>query len=130
MLSQASIHLGIPTTNFEKSLDFYQNTLGLERSIKHLDVDGIAIFTASGGGMIELYTRGEKSVAAHTIGGFTVENIEQEVAELKAKGVKFEEYDSPGFKTVNSIAQTSPKSRCAWFKDPEGHFLVITEVRE
>jgi hypothetical protein len=48
-----------------------------------------------------------------------VDDVEAEVAELKARGVVFEEYDVPGMKTVNSIA-TGGGAKTAWFKDTEG----------
>ena len=51
---------------------------------------------------------------------------EAEVAELKAKGVVFEEYNFPGLKTVNGIA-TAGGSKAAWFKDTEGNILCIHE---
>jgi len=59
--------------------------------------------------------------------GFTTEDIEQEVANLKARGVVFEEYDLPVFTTENSIAQTGP-IRAAWFKDTEGNTLRIVQL--
>jgi hypothetical protein len=49
-----------------------------------------------------------------------------EVADLKARGVVFEEYDTPGFKTVNSIA-TGGGAKTAWFKDSEGNILAISQ---
>ena len=49
-----------------------------------------------------------------------------EVAELKARGVVFEEYDMPGVKTVNSIA-TGGGAKTAWFKDSEGNILAISQ---
>jgi hypothetical protein len=48
------------------------------------------------------------------------------VAELKARGVKFEEYDAPGMKTVNGIA-TAGGAKAAWFKDSEGNILALVQ---
>ena len=56
--------------------------------------------------------------------GFESEDVEADVAALKKKGVKFEDYDMPGLKTVNSIAMLGTL-KGAWFKDSEGDILSI-----
>jgi predicted enzyme related to lactoylglutathione lyase len=61
----------------------------------------------------------------HTQVGFAVDDVDAEVADLKAQGVKFEEYDFPGLKTVDGIAQIEGE-RGAWFKDSEGNLLAIS----
>jgi hypothetical protein len=61
--------------------------------------------------------------------GWSVTDIEAEVAELKARGVVFEEYDLPGLKTVDSIADNGP-ARAAWMKDSEGNLLGIVQLPE
>ena len=58
--------------------------------------------------------------------GFTVDDIESAVAELKSRGVVFEEYDFPALKTVGSVATTGP-IRAAWFKDSEGNLLGLAQ---
>ena len=58
--------------------------------------------------------------------GFTVDDIQDEVADLRRRGVTFEEYDVPGLKTEGGIAQTGP-NRAAWFKDPEGNLIGLIE---
>jgi predicted nuclease of predicted toxin-antitoxin system len=57
---------------------------------------------------------------------WTVEDVVKEVADLKARGVVFEEYDMPNLKTVNSIA-TGGGARTAWFKDSEGNILAVSQ---
>jgi hypothetical protein len=49
------------------------------------------------------------------------------VADLRGKGVTFEEYDLPGVKTVNGIAELGG-TRGAWFKDPEGNILSVVQL--
>ena len=46
---------------------------------------------------------------------------------LSAKGVKFEEYDMPGLKTVDGIANAGG-AKAAWFKDTEGNILAIVQT--
>ena len=55
-----------------------------------------------------------------------VADVEAAVAELRDKGVRFEEYDLPGLKTVNGIAELGG-TRGAWFKDPEGNILSMVQ---
>ena len=62
-----------------------------------------------------------------TQAGWATKNIDDEVAELKARGVVFIEYNLPDFKTVNSIATTGP-NRADLFKDSEGNLLGIVQL--
>jgi hypothetical protein len=54
-----------------------------------------------------------------------VADVEREVAELKAKGVTFVQYDLPGMK--DGIA-TAGGAKTAWFKDPDGNILAIVAI--
>jgi len=51
------------------------------------------------------------------------------VTELRERGVVFEEYDLPGVKTVDGIAEHASGARGAWFKDPDGNILQISQYR-
>jgi hypothetical protein len=53
---------------------------------------------------------------------WSVEDVPTEVAELKKRGVVFEEYDFPGVKTVDGML---PDKSAAWFKDSEGNIMAI-----
>jgi hypothetical protein len=55
-----------------------------------------------------------------------VEDIEAKVAELRSRGVAFEEYDMPGLKSVDEIAHLPP-DQVAWFKDPDGNVLSLVQ---
>jgi hypothetical protein len=55
-----------------------------------------------------------------------VNDVEAEVAELKARGVNFEEYDMPGLAMKNSIV-TGGGAKTAWFKDTEGNILAVSQ---
>ena len=58
--------------------------------------------------------------------GFTVTDIETEVADLKRRGVVFEEYDFPTLKTEGGIAKTGA-GKAAWFFDPEGNMIGLIQ---
>ena len=57
---------------------------------------------------------------------WAVNDVAAEVAELKARGVVFEEYDMPGIKMENSIASAGG-AKTAWFKDSEGNILAVSQ---
>jgi hypothetical protein len=64
-----------------------------------------------------------------------IDDIEGLVADLKSRGVEFEEVDSPGMKTVNGIADIDGNypskgrgERGAWFRDSESNLLGMGEV--
>ena len=59
--------------------------------------------------------------------GFRVSDIDAEVRALRERGVRFEEYDFPGFDKATGIAQTGP-IRSAWFKDSEGNLLGLVQL--
>src|SRR6266480_2164248 len=67
---------------------------------------------------------GRKPSMTHTQLAIEVEDVEGAVRDLQAKGVKFEEYDSPGLKTVNGIADLGG-NKVAWFKDSEGNLIAV-----
>jgi catechol 2,3-dioxygenase-like lactoylglutathione lyase family enzyme len=53
-------------------------------------------------------------------------DLETAVKELRDGGVTFEEYDLPGLKTENGIAEIGGV-KGAWFKDPDGNILAVAE---
>lgn len=64
----------------------------------------------------------------HTLAGFVVDDVEAAVERLRERGVVFEEYDLPDFKTVNGIAHTGA-TKAAFLRDPDGNILVIRNPR-
>jgi predicted enzyme related to lactoylglutathione lyase len=126
MLSKAMVAPSLPAVDIKRARKFYEEKLGL-KVVMEDPSPGIMV-QAGEGTMIYIYQRGATK-ADHTVASFKVDNIEAEVKELKAKGVKFEEYDIPkmGIKTVNGIA-TMGKMKGAWFKDTEGNILALTQM--
>ena len=60
----------------------------------------------------------------HTVAAFRVDDIDVAVANLRERGVVFEEYDLPEVTTEGGIA-TLGDVRAAWCEDPDGKFLAI-----
>jgi catechol 2,3-dioxygenase-like lactoylglutathione lyase family enzyme len=123
MMDIKEIYATIPVTDLARAKEFYSNILGLTVSFE----DGYGIMFAVNGCELYVYTR-ESSNAAHTLAAFQVEDIEKAVTDLMQKGVTFEHYDSPEIKTDEKGIATTPPVKAAWFKDPDGNFLGITQT--
>jgi catechol 2,3-dioxygenase-like lactoylglutathione lyase family enzyme len=111
----------LPAQDIERAKAFYRDKLGLtpiEEDPGGLRYElapdtGFGVFPSSG-----------KASGTHTQMAIEVENVEQTVKDLQAKGVKFEEYDTPQLKTVNGVAEFGG-AKVAWFKDSEGNLLLV-----
>lgn len=126
MLSKAMVAPTLPAVDIKRARKFYEEKLGLKVVIE--DPSPGIMLQCGQGTMMYVYQRASTK-ADHTVASFKVDNIETEVKELKAKGLKFEEYDMPkmGIKTVNGIA-TMGNMKSAWFKDSEGNILSLTQM--
>lgn len=123
MLNTADIYPTIPVTDLARAKDFYQNSLGLTAIFQ----DEHGIMLKSEKAQLYIYQRGP-SKADHTLAGFRVDDIDKAIDELIAKGVKFEHYDYPNLKTDEKGIATTPPVKAAWFKDPDGNILGITQM--
>ncbi len=72
-----------------------------------------------------LYRRDTPTKADHTAAGWMVDDIEEAVRDLRARGVVFEQYDMPGLKTNEQGIADSGTIKGAWFKDTEGNILSV-----
>lgn len=124
MLSNAQVHATLPAVELPRARKFYEETLGL-KVVAEDPSPGITL-QAGGGTRLYVYQR-VATKADHTAAAFTVSDVEAEVKALKAKGVKFEDIDSPGIKTVDGIASMGTL-KAAWFKDTEGNILGIANM--
>ena len=112
------VYTTLPVTDFDRARAFYKDKLGLTPTGPQADV-----FECGGGTGFIIAAMGSKP-GGHTQMSFEVSDVVAVVQRLKAKGVVFEEYDSPTLKTVDSIA-TRPDFKAAWFKDTEGNMIGI-----
>ena len=125
VLSSAPLRAVVGVSDLEKSKRFYGETLGLTQVEER--ADGIQ-FEAGDGTRVLLYPTQFAGTAKSTVAGFEVAHIDTAVAELRERGVVFEEYDFPGLKTTNGIAEVGD-IRGGWFKDPDGNILGVAEHR-
>jgi predicted enzyme related to lactoylglutathione lyase len=124
MLREHPIHAVIPATDLERARAFYADKLGLIPTRE--DPAGL-VYVTPGGAWFRLYRTPYAGTAQHTIAGWEVEDLEAEVAELRARGVVFQEYRAGQLQTVDGIA-TTQGGRAAWFKDSEGNILGLAQT--
>jgi catechol 2,3-dioxygenase-like lactoylglutathione lyase family enzyme len=124
MLDSAAVYPTIGVSDLDRARSFYEGTLGLklveERS------DGI-MFEARGG-RVFVYASQFAGTNQSTYLAFDVDDVVSTVQELRGRGVTFEDYDLPGLKTVDGIAEIEGE-RAAWFKDPDGNILAVGEMQ-
>jgi catechol 2,3-dioxygenase-like lactoylglutathione lyase family enzyme len=123
MLDERRIHATLPAADITRARAFYEGTLGFTPL---MILPGGVIYGAGGGSVFTVFPTGSRASGTHTQAAWTVTDIEAEVADLKGRGVVFEEYDLPNFKTVGSIAASGP-NRAAWFRDSEGNLLGLVQ---
>ena len=123
MLKNAVIVPYIPVANVARARQFYEGKVGLEPREEYA---GGVIYECGKGSWVFMYPSGGAGTSKASTAFWTVDDVAAEVAELKARGVVFEEYDMPGLKTVNGIA-TAGGAKTAWFKDSEGNILAVSQ---
>jgi catechol 2,3-dioxygenase-like lactoylglutathione lyase family enzyme len=74
-----------------------------------------------------LLPRGAGTQNPSTALTWQVDDVAAEIADLESRGVSFEDYDLPEFKTVDHIAEMGG-TKSAWFLDPDGNVLCVHEV--
>ena len=88
------------------------------------DPMGGLLYELSGGTGFAVFLSSGKASGTHTQMALEVPDLDAAVKDLRARGLKFEEYDSPGLKTRDGIAEIAG-TKVAWFKDSEGNLIAI-----
>jgi catechol 2,3-dioxygenase-like lactoylglutathione lyase family enzyme len=128
MLRNGRVATRLPAQNLERAKAYYAEKLGLD-PVEQRE-GGLRYVCAAG--EFALFESAGSASGDHTQMGWEVEDIEATVRGLRARGVVFEEYDLPGLKTVEGIADIEGNypskgrgERGAWFRDSEGNMLGI-----
>jgi catechol 2,3-dioxygenase-like lactoylglutathione lyase family enzyme len=129
MLKDGHVATRLPAQDLDRARTFYADKLRLEPSEER--PGGLLYEPASG--VFALFQSSGASSGEFTQMGWDVDDIEATVAELRDRGVVFEEVDAPGLKTVDGIADVAGNypskggkgERAAWFRDSEGNMLGI-----
>ncbi len=122
MLGSTNIIAFVPIKNSAKARAFYEGVLGL-RFVKD---DGFALVLEANGIMVRAAKMKEFTPAQFTILGWQVSDIETVVRALATKGVHFEIFGF--FKQDELGIWTAPTGdKVAWFKDPDGNMLSVSQ---
>jgi catechol 2,3-dioxygenase-like lactoylglutathione lyase family enzyme len=114
----------IPVSDQQRAREFYGGTLGFEVL---LDDPQLGLYVKAGGGSrFFVYPSVGAGQSRATLASFIVDDLDAAMEELRGKGVTFEDYDMPGMKTVDGVAELAGV-RGAFFKDPDGNILALSE---
>ncbi len=122
MLENSPAFSGYSVDDIANAKQFYGETLGVSVSEEH----GLLTLHLAGNRDTLIYPKGPQHVpATFTVLNFPVEDIEQAVDDLVARGVSFERYDGMD-QDARGIARAGGPL-IAWFKDPAGNILSVLE---
>lgn len=125
MLKSQPIIAFVATMKPERARKFYANTLGL----KLVSEDGFALAFDAGGTMLRVAIVPRLVPAGYTVLGWIVPNIRQTATKLTRRGIIFKRYE--GMPQDELGIWTAPGgAKIAWFEDPDGNTLSLTEIED
>jgi catechol-2,3-dioxygenase len=125
MLGDHPIDVMLLSTDLAVAKDFYGGRIGLEILIEN---DDFLTFKCGGDSRLVLTKSSTRPTDEQTKASWRVEDLATEVAELGSRGVEVEEYDEPGLKTVDGIADVG-FALSAWIVDPDGNSIGLLQFK-
>jgi catechol 2,3-dioxygenase-like lactoylglutathione lyase family enzyme len=122
MLSKSSLVGFVGVSDLDRAQRFYGGTLGLEVR----DERPYALVADVGGTMLRITAVGEPDPRPYTILGWAVPDIAAAVDDLAGRGVEFTRYEGMG-QDDRGIWTAPSGAKIAWFPDPDGNNLSLTE---
>ena len=123
MLQKFPMYSYIPAKDVARARQFYEQKLGFKPKAEQA---GGVVYQFGDHTACFLYPTPNAGTSRASQAFWQVDDIEREVAELKARGVRFEDYDMPDMKTEDGIA-TAGGAKAAWFKDSEGNTMALIQ---
>jgi catechol 2,3-dioxygenase-like lactoylglutathione lyase family enzyme len=130
-LAQSDVATRLPAKDLDRARRWYSEKLGLDP----VEERPGGLRYKCGGTYFVVFQSTGKASGESTQMAWEVDDIETTVADLKSRGIEFEEVDLPGMKTVNGIASIDGNypskgrgERGAWFRDSEGNLLGVGQV--
>jgi catechol 2,3-dioxygenase-like lactoylglutathione lyase family enzyme len=132
MLERSAVATRLPAQDLDRARAFYAERLGLHPAEER---EGGLLYRCRSG-EFALFQSANAASGSHTQMAFQVDDIDATVAQLRARGVVFEDYETAGLTTADGIAEVSGNypskggvgERAAWFKDSEGNLLGIGQA--
>ena len=123
MLQKYPLYAYIPAKDVARARRFYEDKLGFAL---RREIAGGAEYEFGGGTRCFVYPTPNAGTSQASQAFWQVDDVDAEMAELKSRGVVFEDYDMPGERSPGG-AITANGAKAAWFKDTEGNILAIIE---
>jgi catechol 2,3-dioxygenase-like lactoylglutathione lyase family enzyme len=123
MFADTKAYSGIAVNDLQQAREFYGETLGLKTSEEY----GLMWLHLAGGRDTLVYQQPDATPASYTILNFEVDDIDEAVDALAARGVRFERYDDSVQDDRGVFREEGPY--IAWFKDPSGNVLSVLQER-
>jgi catechol 2,3-dioxygenase-like lactoylglutathione lyase family enzyme len=124
MLTNSKAFSGFAVDDIDKAREFYGEVLGIRTSDDDM---GLLTLHLAGGRDTMIYPKPDLVPGNYTILNFPVENVDEAVDALTAKGVSFEIYEGFG-QDEKGVSREGGGPPIAWFKDPAGNILSVLEV--
>ena len=125
MLGDHPIDVVLLATDLESSKQFYAGKLGLE--ILNESEEEI-VYKCGGDSQLAVTKSTTGTADEQTQAGWRVDDLAAELAELRSRGVEIQEYDLPGLKTVDGVADEG-FALTAWIVDPHRNALAIVQLK-
>jgi catechol 2,3-dioxygenase-like lactoylglutathione lyase family enzyme len=125
-LSDYKVGAVIAVSGMARARDFYEGKLGLSpgaNGSEHMQT----YECADGTGLLVYLSPDHAGKSTATLAGWAVDDVEELVDELSARGVVFEQYDQPGIKTNEKGIVEDGRFKAAWVRDPDGNTLAINQ---
>ncbi|VTU36878.1 VOC family protein [Variovorax sp. RA8] len=122
MLQKSPMYAYIPAKDVDRARRFYEQKLGFQPKA---EIAGGVVYDCAGGTSCFLYPTPNAGTSQASQAFWQVADIESEVAELKKRGVVFEDYGMPG-QDANGIVNEGG-AKAAWFKDTEGNIMAVIQ---
>ena len=122
MLQNAAMYSYIPAKDVARARKFYEEKLGFKPKE---ETAGGVVYEFARGTACFLYPTPNAGTSQASQAFWEVDDVEKEVAELTARGVKLENYDMPGVDDKGIL--TGGGARAAWFKDTEGNIMAVIQ---
>ena len=126
MLGDHPIHPVLLAKDLAAAREFYHDKLGLEILTEN---ENAIVFQCGGGTHLDVTKSTVGTADSQTQASWQVSDVRAEVAELRARGVKVEDYDLPGLKTEDGIADLG-FAWAAWIIDPGKNALSILQLKQ
>jgi predicted enzyme related to lactoylglutathione lyase len=123
MLQTSPMFAYIPAKDVPRARRFYEQKLGFKPK---QEIAGGVVYEFGEHTACFLYPTDNAGTSKASQAFWQVDDVEREVAELKSRGVKFEDYDMPGEKSPSGVV-TAGGAKAAWFKDSEDNIMAIIQ---